>query len=151
VRYRLELGRRIPAAAYLAAARGRARLLRAFLGDGFARCDILLTALVPRPAPPIERTRFGAPGFAPELLADIPRRTQPFSYLGLPALALPCGFAQGLPVGMQLVGRPHDEATLLAVGAAFQTKRDWHLRQPPLPGVRAQGGTTSSGRSATAP
>jgi aspartyl-tRNA(Asn)/glutamyl-tRNA(Gln) amidotransferase subunit A len=106
---------------------------------------------VPRPAPPIERTRFGAPGFAPELLADIPRRTQPFSYLGLPALALPCGFAQGLPIGMQLVGRPHDEATLLAVGTAFQAVRDWHLRQPPPPDLRAPDGTTSSGRSATAP
>lgn len=151
VRYRLELGRRIPAAAYLAAARGRARLLRDFLAEGFARCDVLLTALVPRPAPPIDRTRFGAPGFAPELLADIPRRTQPFSYLGLPALALPCGFAQGLPIGMQLVGRPHDEATLLAVGAAFQTMRDWHLRQPLLPDVTAPGGTSSSGPSATAP
>lgn len=151
VRYRLELGRRIPAAAYLAAARGRARLLRAFLADGFARCDILLTALVPRPAPPIDRTRFGAPGFAPELLADIPRRTQPFSYLGLPALALPCGFAQGLPVGLQLVGRPHDEATLLAAGAAFQAVRDWHLRQPSPPVVRAPDGTTSNGRPATAP
>ena len=151
VRYRLELGRRIPAAAYLAAARGRARLLRAFLSDGFARCDILLTALVPRPAPPIERTRFGAPGFAPELLADIPRRTQPFSYLGLPALALPCGFAQGLPIGMQLVGRPHDEATLLAVGTAFQAVRDWHLRQPPPPDLRAPDGTMSNGRRATAP
>ena len=92
---------------------------------------------------------------SPELLADIPRRTQPFSYLGLPALALPCGFADGLPVGMQLVGRPHDEATLLAVGAAFQSMRDWHLRCPPSPVadpvVRMPGGTTSNERSATAP
>jgi hypothetical protein len=52
---------------------------------------------------------------------------------------------------MQLVGRPHDEATLLAVGAAFQTMRDWHLRQPLPPEVTAPGGTSSSGRSATAP
>ena len=133
VRYRLELGRRIPAASYLSAARGRPRLLRAFLEDCFGPRDMLLTALVPRPAPPIERTRFGAPGFAAELLADIPRRTQPFSYLGLPALALPCGFVDGMPVGLQLVGRPHAEAGLLAVGEAFQRVTDWHLRRPPDP------------------
>ena len=70
---------------------------------------------------------------------------------GLPALALPCGFAQGLPIGMQLVGRPHDEATLLAVGTAFQAVRDWHLRQPPPPDLRAPDGTMSNGRRATAP
>jgi aspartyl-tRNA(Asn)/glutamyl-tRNA(Gln) amidotransferase subunit A len=133
VRYRLELGRRIPAAAYLSAARGRARLLRAFLAECFGPRDILLTALVPRPAPPIGRTRFGGPGFAPELLADIPRRTQPFSYLGLPALALPCGFVDGMPVGLQLVGRPHAEAGLLAVGEAFQRVTGWHLRRPTAP------------------
>jgi aspartyl-tRNA(Asn)/glutamyl-tRNA(Gln) amidotransferase subunit A len=136
VRYRLELGRRIPATAHLSAARGRARLLRAYLSEAFAGCDVLLTALVPRPAPEIERTRFGAPGFAPELLADIPRRTQPFNYLGLPALAMPCGFAGGLPVGCQIVGRPFDEATLLAVGEAHEAVTDWHRRIPdPPPGA----------------
>jgi aspartyl-tRNA(Asn)/glutamyl-tRNA(Gln) amidotransferase subunit A len=136
VRYRLELGRRIPATAHLSAARGRARLLRAYLSEAFAGCDVLLTALVPRPAPEIERTRFGAPGFAPELLADIPRRTQPFNYLGLPALAMPCGFAGGLPVGCQIVGRPFDEATLLAIGEAHEAVTDWHRRVPdPPPGA----------------
>ena len=150
VRYRLELGRRIPASAYLSAARGRARLLRAFLDDGFGARDMLLTALVPRPAPPIERTRFGAPGFAPDLLADIPRRTQPFSYLGLPALALPCGFVDGMPVGMQLVGRPHADAALLAIGEAFQRVTDWHRRRP-LPPLTAQAGTSPRGPSATVP
>jgi aspartyl-tRNA(Asn)/glutamyl-tRNA(Gln) amidotransferase subunit A len=130
VRYRLELGRRVPAVAYLAASRGRARLLREFLAESFGARDALLTALVPRPAPPRETTRFGAPGFRAELLADIPKRTQPISYLGLPALALPCGFVDGLPVGLQLVGRPFDEATLLAIGDAYERDTDWHRRAP---------------------
>ena len=133
VRYRLELGRRVPATAHLSAARGRARLLRAYMAETFAGCDVLFTALVPRPAPEIERTRFGAPGFEPGLLADIPKRTQPFNYLGLPALAMPCGFADGLPVGCQLVGRPFDEATLLAIGEAHEAATDWHLRVPDEP------------------
>jgi aspartyl-tRNA(Asn)/glutamyl-tRNA(Gln) amidotransferase subunit A len=134
VRYRLELGRRIPATAYLAATRGRARLLRAYLAEAFADCDVLLTALVPRPAPERARTRFGAPGFAAELLADIPKRTQPLSYLGLPALAMPCGFTEGLPIGCQLVGRPFDDRTLLAIGMAYENATDWHRRAPRRPG-----------------
>ncbi len=51
---------------------------------------------------------------------------------GLPAVSLPCGFgADGLPLGLQLVGRPFDEATLVALASAFQARTDWHLRRPP--------------------
>jgi len=50
---------------------------------------------------------------------------------GLPALCLPCGFADGLPVAIQLVGRPFTENTLLAIGHAFQQRTDWHRRKPP--------------------
>jgi aspartyl-tRNA(Asn)/glutamyl-tRNA(Gln) amidotransferase subunit A len=130
VRYRLELGRRVPATSYLAASRGRARLLQQFLAESFGPRDALLTALVPRPAPPRAATRFGAAGFRAELLADIPKRTQPISYLGLPALALPCGLVDGLPVGLQLVGRPYDEATLLAIGDAYERDTDWYRHAP---------------------
>jgi aspartyl-tRNA(Asn)/glutamyl-tRNA(Gln) amidotransferase subunit A len=49
---------------------------------------------------------------------------------GLPALCLPCGFAEELPVAIQLVGRPFSENTLLAVGIAFQERTDWHKRTP---------------------
>ena len=50
---------------------------------------------------------------------------------GLPALSLPCGFAQGMPIGLQLVGRAFTENTLLAIGKAFQERTDWHKRRPP--------------------
>lgn len=52
--------------------------------------------------------------------------------LGWPALSIPCGFADGLPVGLQLVTRPFNENRILAVGGAFQQHTDWHLRQPPI-------------------
>ena len=52
---------------------------------------------------------------------------------GLPGLALPCGLTdEGLPVGMQLIGPPFDEARLLRIGHAYQQTTDWHRRRPPL-------------------
>lgn len=49
---------------------------------------------------------------------------------GLPALSLPCGFAQGLPLALQLVSRPFTENLILAIGMAYQKSTDWHRRQP---------------------
>ncbi len=57
----------------------------------------------------------------------------PFNLTGLPALALPCGFSPaGLPLSLQLAGRPFDEATVLRAGQAFQEATDWHRRRPPV-------------------
>jgi aspartyl-tRNA(Asn)/glutamyl-tRNA(Gln) amidotransferase subunit A len=50
---------------------------------------------------------------------------------GIPALSLPCGFAEGLPLGISLVGRPFYENTLLAIGVEYQKQTDWHRRRPP--------------------
>jgi aspartyl-tRNA(Asn)/glutamyl-tRNA(Gln) amidotransferase subunit A len=67
----------------------------------------------------------------PALLAQITRLTRWVNYLGVPALVLPCGFdSRGLPLALQLVGRPFAEAALLAAGHAFQRESDWHLRTP---------------------
>jgi aspartyl-tRNA(Asn)/glutamyl-tRNA(Gln) amidotransferase subunit A len=49
---------------------------------------------------------------------------------GLPALSLPCGFADGMPVALQIVGRPWSENTLLTIGKEFQSRTDWHRRRP---------------------
>ena len=55
------------------------------------------------------------------------------SLTGLPALSVPCGFdPDGLPIGMQLIGKPFDEATLFRVGAAYQALTDFHTRAPDL-------------------
>ncbi len=55
-----------------------------------------------------------------------------------PALALPCGYSSGgLPLGMQLIGRPGDDARVLQAGHAFQQATDWHLRRPQLAGGEA--------------
>jgi aspartyl-tRNA(Asn)/glutamyl-tRNA(Gln) amidotransferase subunit A len=68
----------------------------------------------------------------PKLLAGVTRLTRWVNYLGVPALALPCGFdSRGLPIAMQLVGRPFAEGTLLAAAHAYQLETDWHQRLPP--------------------
>ena len=57
--------------------------------------------------------------------------TAPFNAARLPAISVPCGFdAVGMPVGLQLVGRPFDEATVLRAGHAYEQATDWHLRRP---------------------
>ncbi len=58
--------------------------------------------------------------------------TLPASLAGVPGLALPCGFSEGMPVGLQLLGQPFDEATLLRVGDAYQRVTDWHRQRPIL-------------------
>jgi aspartyl-tRNA(Asn)/glutamyl-tRNA(Gln) amidotransferase subunit A len=56
-----------------------------------------------------------------------------WNLIGLPGLAVPCGFSSsGLPLSMQVVGKPFDEATVLRVGDAYQQLTDWHLRVPPI-------------------
>jgi aspartyl-tRNA(Asn)/glutamyl-tRNA(Gln) amidotransferase subunit A len=65
---------------------------------------------------------------APGLTALIPAG----NLAGLPALSLPCGFADGMPIAIQLVGRPFTENTLLAIGRDFQARTDWHRRRPPM-------------------
>jgi aspartyl-tRNA(Asn)/glutamyl-tRNA(Gln) amidotransferase subunit A len=52
---------------------------------------------------------------------------------GLPALSLPCGFdSEGLPIGLQIIGKHFDESTILAVAYAYEQSTDWHKRKPPL-------------------
>ena len=68
------------------------------------------------------------------MIQRLTRFTRPINYLGLPSLSIPSGFTRGgLPVGLQLVGRSFDEATILRIGAAFQRATDFHEKVPQLP------------------
>jgi aspartyl-tRNA(Asn)/glutamyl-tRNA(Gln) amidotransferase subunit A len=58
--------------------------------------------------------------------------TLPVNIAGLPGLSVPCGFSGGLPVGLQLIGRPFDEATLLRTAYAYEQATSWHKRRPEL-------------------
>ncbi len=56
----------------------------------------------------------------------------PINIAGLPAMSIPSGFVDGLPVGMQIIGKPFDEETVLRIGYAFQQITDWHTQRPSL-------------------
>jgi aspartyl-tRNA(Asn)/glutamyl-tRNA(Gln) amidotransferase subunit A len=131
VRARLEAGFAIPAAQYLEVLRLRSRWLerwRAMLADA----DLYLCPAIAVPIPTREETGPRGGAEMPRRLADVTRLTRWVNYLGVPSLALPCGFdSRGLPIGMQLVGRPFAEGVLLAAGHRYQQETDWHRRLPP--------------------
>ncbi len=65
--------------------------------------------------------------------ASLIRYTRVFNLTGHPAASVPCGFtAEGLPIGLHVIGRAFDEATVLRVADAYQRATDWHRRRPPL-------------------
>ena len=69
-----------------------------------------------------------------ELARTYPRQARsPFNLTGHPALALMCGLSKGgLPLALQIVGRMHDEVTVLRAAAAYERATDWHTRRPPI-------------------
>jgi aspartyl-tRNA(Asn)/glutamyl-tRNA(Gln) amidotransferase subunit A len=133
VRARLALGLRIPAHDYLQALRLRARLTREFVRAVFAEADVLVAPVIPEPAPPSPHATEGPVEELVFRQGRFSRLTRAFNGLGLPALSVPCGFSRaGLPLALQIVGRPFAEATVLRVGRAYERATDWHRRRPPL-------------------
>jgi aspartyl-tRNA(Asn)/glutamyl-tRNA(Gln) amidotransferase subunit A len=121
----------LPARDYLKAMRLR-RLVQEEFRKLFTQVDALLAPGRPGPATkidqPLDRGGFQPPAGTPPGLQGI---IQAGNLAGLPALVLPCGFADNLPVALQLVGSPFSENLLLAIGRDFQTRTDWHKRRPP--------------------
>ncbi|MFO1427086.1 MAG: amidase [Steroidobacteraceae bacterium] len=133
VRARAATGAAIPAASYLEALQLRPLLLRRFVEGVYAQCDVLFTPTLVIPVPTLEETDVGGSAAMWNVIARLVQCTAPFNYLGVPALAVPAGFAgNGLPVSFQLVGRPFAEGLLLRVAAAYQGMTDWHERLPPV-------------------
>jgi aspartyl-tRNA(Asn)/glutamyl-tRNA(Gln) amidotransferase subunit A len=130
---RLQNGLAVPGVSYLEALRWRGPALAAYLA-AVADVDAMIAPVSPIAAPTIAESDVGNGPDAEAVIQRLTRFTRPINYLGLPALSIPAGFTRGgLPVGMQLVGRSFEEATLLRIGAAFQRATDFHDRVPQLP------------------
>lgn len=133
VRARLENGFAVPAVSYLEALRWRGPALAAHL-DAVRGIDAVLAPGAPVPAPTIAETDLGGAPDAEAMMQRLTRFTRPVNYLGLPAVSIPAGFsAAGLPVGIQIIGRPFEEDVILSIGAAFQRETDFHMQMPEEP------------------
>jgi aspartyl-tRNA(Asn)/glutamyl-tRNA(Gln) amidotransferase subunit A len=133
VRGRLVQGLAIPATAYIDALRMRGAALAEFCAQVFSKVDLLHAPVLGIATPAIAETELGWSERTAAVLARITRLTRPGSYLGLPTVCANAGFSRdGMPIGMQLITRPFDEATALRAGHAFQRVTDWHLGAPPL-------------------
>jgi len=129
---RLQNGLAIPGVTYLEAMRWRGPALAAHIA-ATRDVDAVLAPVAPVAAPTIAESDVGTSPGAEAAIQRLTRFTRPINYLGLPALSVPAGFTgKGLPVGLQLIGRSFDEATLLRIGAAFQRTTDFHERVPEL-------------------
>ena len=124
----------LPAQAYYKAQKLRQVVRRQVL-EALEKVDVLLLPTSPILAPPI-RTRAGVDS-KEHLMTDLMGRnswTTPFNLAGVPAISVPCGFSTDpvLPIGLQLAGRPFDEATVMRAAHAYQQATDWHTRRPPV-------------------
>jgi aspartyl-tRNA(Asn)/glutamyl-tRNA(Gln) amidotransferase subunit A len=119
VRARLEAGRKLSAAVYLRAQRHRRLFTRDFAA-AMEGLDAILAPASPVTAPPLEATELEINGKARPLRPALLSCLLPISQLDCPAISVPIGMIDGLPVGMQLVGRPGCEPALLRLAAAIE-------------------------------
>jgi len=126
-------GRTIAASAYIRALKA-AHAFGRTVATLFDRHDVLLTSTMGRPAVPIGWLRGDPPdprGYADRLFAFMPN-TQAFNITGQPAMSVPLGWSQdGLPIGIQFVGRQADESTLFRLAAQLEAAQPWAGRRPP--------------------
>jgi amidase len=117
----------------VARARAAEPQFSARMGELFRDFDVLLTPTIPTPPWPL--LKFEGRGVVPATMgaADITAFTVPWNVSGQPAASVPAGFTDGgLPLAAQLIGRPHDEATLLSLSAQLEAERPWADRRPEL-------------------
>jgi aspartyl-tRNA(Asn)/glutamyl-tRNA(Gln) amidotransferase subunit A len=128
----IKFGNLIPAPHYIKAQRLRKLICNDF-DLAFKKVDALITPTLPMTAPKVGEAMVDL-GTAKVALNDAcGRNMYPLSMAGLPALSLPCGFSQnGLPIGLQVIGRPFDESEIIKIANNYEKSTDWHLRRPPV-------------------
>ncbi len=108
----------------------RPALLAHFLARAFATVDAVLLPVVGTVAPRYEDCGSDTAAGIARFFGESARACRFVNYLGLPALSLPCGFVDGMPVGAQLIARPWREDVLFALGTAYQQATRWHDARP---------------------
>jgi aspartyl-tRNA(Asn)/glutamyl-tRNA(Gln) amidotransferase subunit A len=132
VRERMRQGLFVPATTYLKAQRLRAAVVRD-LERIFREVDVLATPTSALPAPKLDAGPGEIGALMGALRSALRRLTQPFNLTGSPALTGLCGFSRdGLPIGLQLVGRPFNEARVLNLAHAYEHSTPWKDHYPAL-------------------
>jgi aspartyl-tRNA(Asn)/glutamyl-tRNA(Gln) amidotransferase subunit A len=135
VRILLEAGELTLATTYLNAQRVRLSW-KSSLKYVMRDVDVIVTPTLPNTAMKAGETSIKIGSKEETVFAVSARFCAPFDMAGLPAASVPCGFApNGLPIGLQIVGKPFDEEAVLKVSDAFERNTEHHLRRPQLPGL----------------
>lgn len=113
--------------AYYVKAQKIRRLIRNDYLRAFENVDLILS-----PSSPTTAFRLHALDREPTEMYKQDQFTVPVNMAGLPAMSIPCGFADGLPIGLQMIGPHYDESSLFALGGQFQSLTDWHLKSPDI-------------------
>ncbi|QQG48854.1 MAG: Asp-tRNA(Asn)/Glu-tRNA(Gln) amidotransferase subunit GatA [archaeon] len=121
VRRSLELGKSVLAVDYVGALNSRPGLIEGFLAS-MKDVDLLVVPTTCVAAPSIGQTKVQAGGTELDVRTALIRLTTPFNLAGFPAVSVPCGMAEGLPVGAQIVGKPFEEARVLSLANALEEK-----------------------------
>ncbi|HEX5752393.1 MAG TPA: Asp-tRNA(Asn)/Glu-tRNA(Gln) amidotransferase subunit GatA [Archangium sp.] len=132
VKRRIMLGTYALSAGYYDAYYLRAQKVRTLIREDFTKAFTQVDALV-TPTSPVPAFKLGEKVNDPLSMYLMDVCTLPCNLAGLPGLSLPCGFTKaGLPIGLQLMGRPFDEAKLLRIARAFEREHDYVRRQAPI-------------------
>ncbi len=132
VRGLLETGEVFLATTYITAQRSRMAFKNAFR-ETFRGIDVLATPALPVTAAKVGQATYRFRDREEPVFGAFARFCCPFNLVGLPAVSVPCGFSpDGLPIGLQLVGKPFDEASVLRAADAFERTTDYHTRRPRL-------------------
>ncbi len=131
VKRRIMIGTYALSAGYYDAFYGKAQQARTLLARDFdtlfGKYDALLS-----PTSPTVAFKFGERAADPLKMYMSDICTIPVNMAGLPGISLPCGFSEGLPVGLQLITKAWDEASLLNLAWAYEQSTDWHKQSPAL-------------------
>ncbi len=134
VRSRLNLGGAVMAAQYLKAQAVRRRVREEF-SRVFQKVDVIVTPQLPITAPKLNQGSVSWGKITEAVPSALTRFTRIYNLVGIPSLSIPCGFSKaGLPIGLQIAGKPFDESTVLKVGHAYETNTPWMDRHPRLDG-----------------
>ena len=131
VKRRIMLGAFALSSGYYDAYYRKAQQVRTLIRQDFARVFNEVDALV-APVSPVVAFPIGERADDPLRMYLVDIYTLPVNIAGLPALSIPCGFADALPVGLQLIGPHLAEPTLLNIAHSYQQATDWHRQRPPV-------------------